>query len=71
MAKRFEWDPTKAASNVRKHGIAFDVAALVFADPLVAVDMDRIENGEVRWRAIGVVRATTLIVVHTERTEHD
>jgi hypothetical protein len=27
---RFEWDPAKAASNVRKHGISFDEAVTVF-----------------------------------------
>jgi len=30
---RFEWDPAKAASNLRKHGVSFEIAALVFADP--------------------------------------
>ena len=27
-----EWDDEKAASNLRKHGIAFDEAATVFQD---------------------------------------
>jgi len=71
VAQRFEWDPVKAASNIRKHGIAFDVAALVFSDPLVVIDQDRVENGEYRWRAVGVVRMTLLVVVHTERTDND
>ncbi len=30
----FEWDPIKAASNLRKHGVSFQEAATVFADPL-------------------------------------
>ncbi len=30
----FDWDPSKAASNLRKHGVSFDEAATVFADPL-------------------------------------
>ncbi|MBX3307844.1 MAG: BrnT family toxin, partial [Nitrospira sp.] len=30
----FEWDPTKAAANVRKHGVTFDEASTVFGDPL-------------------------------------
>ena len=29
----FEWDSTKAESNFAKHGVAFSVAATVFADP--------------------------------------
>lgn len=30
----FSWDPAKAASNRRKHGIDFELAATVFRDPL-------------------------------------
>jgi uncharacterized DUF497 family protein len=29
----FEWDDEKAASNLKKHGIAFEDAELVFFDP--------------------------------------
>jgi uncharacterized DUF497 family protein len=29
----FEWDPTKAAGNVLKHGVSFDEAATIFGDP--------------------------------------
>jgi hypothetical protein len=31
---QFEWDDAKDASNQRKHGINFDLASLVFFDPL-------------------------------------
>lgn len=30
----FEWDPGKAASNLKKHGVRFEEAATVFGDPL-------------------------------------
>jgi len=30
----FDWDPAKAASNLRKHGVRFEEAMLVFVDPL-------------------------------------
>jgi uncharacterized DUF497 family protein len=29
---RFEWDPAKAATNLRKHGVSFDEARAVFSD---------------------------------------
>lgn len=29
---RFEWDPRKAAGNLRKHGVSFDEAQTAFAD---------------------------------------
>jgi uncharacterized DUF497 family protein len=34
MAVTFAWEATKAASNLRKHGISFHEAATVFLDPL-------------------------------------
>ena len=30
----FEWNPSKAESNLRKHGVGFDEATTAFADPL-------------------------------------
>jgi len=36
----FEWDPKKAKSNLKKHGISFDEAASVFDDILAAVYED-------------------------------
>jgi len=29
----FEWDPKKAAANLVKHGVSFDEATTIFADP--------------------------------------
>jgi hypothetical protein len=43
---RFEWDETKAKSNLRKHGVAFEDAMLAFADPYAVSQQDRIEGGE-------------------------
>ncbi|MDX6403152.1 MAG: uncharacterized protein QOH70_607 [Blastocatellia bacterium] len=37
---RFEWDPRKAASNLRKHGVSFEEAASVFNDVLATVYED-------------------------------
>lgn len=31
---KFEWDPPKAAGNIKKHGVAFDEAATVFLDQM-------------------------------------
>ncbi|MGE5183860.1 MAG: BrnT family toxin [Acidobacteriota bacterium] len=55
---RFEWDPSKAATNVRKHGVSFIEAAECFEDPLALVldepgDPDRlILIGESRKRRL-------------------
>jgi uncharacterized protein len=63
---RFEWDQTKAASNLRKHGVSFETAVRVFADPYALVEQDRTENGEERWQTIGNVEGVVmLLVAHT------
>jgi uncharacterized DUF497 family protein len=66
----FEWDEAKARSNARKHGVRFEDAMLVFADPWALVDQDRIEGGELRWQTLGMVGGFVLLLVaHTVRTE--
>ncbi len=40
MALTFEWDARKAAANVAKHGVTFDEALTVFADPLGRLTVD-------------------------------
>jgi len=59
----FEWDPAKAIVNLAKHGVSFELACEVWEDPLYALVPDRIENGEQRWHAIGLVGAVTILVV--------
>jgi uncharacterized DUF497 family protein len=43
---KFSWDPRKADSNVRKHGIAFDEAITVFSDPLALIFDDMVHSEE-------------------------
>jgi uncharacterized DUF497 family protein len=51
----FEWDDGKAASNLAKHGVSFELAREVWSDPLYVVLPDRMEGGEQRWHAIGMI----------------
>jgi uncharacterized DUF497 family protein len=37
MSLDFEWDPKKAAANVKNHGVSFEEAVTVFADPLARI----------------------------------
>ena len=62
---RFTWDPGKARSNRRDHGVSFEVAARVWRDPLHVVLPDRWQEGEEWWHAIGRVGGATLPVVHS------
>ncbi len=66
----FEWDEAKGKINQLKHGISFEVAMLVFADPYALVEQDRIESGERRWQTIGLVGGIVLLLVaHAVREE--
>ncbi len=72
MDIRFEWDPEKASANVAKHGVSFDLAVRVFADPFALSVQDRIEGAEYRWQTIGLVEGWLLLLVaHTVRDEID
>lgn len=72
MKTTFEWDITKAESNLRKHRVSFETAARVFADPFALVEQNRIENGEYRWQTLGVVEGYLLLLVaHTVRDDED
>ena len=59
----FEWDAAGARSNVAKHGVSFELAREVWADPLHVVLPERIEGGELRWHAVGEVGAVVILVV--------
>ena len=62
---RFEWDEIKAASNLAKHGVSFELAQAVWDDPLHAILPDRVVDDEQRWHAVGLVGALmVLVVVH-------
>lgn len=66
----FEWDEAKARTNERKHGVRFDDAILVFADPYALIEQDRIEGGELRWQTIGLAGGVVLLLVaHTIQEE--
>ncbi len=64
-----EWDPRKAATNLRKHRVSFEEAATVFRDTLSATAADPDHSvGEDRYVTFGVsVRGRLLVVAHTER----
>jgi uncharacterized DUF497 family protein len=72
MKIRFEWNPAKAESNLRKHHVSFETATRVFADPFALVKQDRIENGGHRWQILGLVDGYLLLLVaHTIRYDED
>lgn len=64
----FVWNRTKAMANRRKHGVTFEEAATVFADPLAKVRVDRAApHSERRMQIMGYsLFGRLLLVVHVE-----
>jgi len=55
-----------ARANRKKHGVSFEVASLVFDDPLHISLQDREVDGEERWQTIGMIaNLHVLVVAHT------
>jgi hypothetical protein len=65
----FEWDPKKAAINLRRHGVSFQEAATVFSDPLsITVPDPDHSTEEDRYLIIGQSHShRPLIVSHAEQ----
>ena len=61
---RFEWDPKKAADNLRKHKVSFEDAKTVFSDEqaLLIDDPDHSEE-EDRFVLLGLSQSLRLLVV--------
>ncbi len=64
----FAWDPTKAAANLKKHGVDVREAATVFDDPLSVTFPDTGHSvSEHRFLMIGAsARGRLLVVSHAE-----
>ena len=65
----YGWNPGKAASNLRRHGVSFDEALTVFLDPLARTfpDPDHSEE-ERRFITIGLsLRQRILFLAHADR----
>ena len=61
---RFEWDPVKAAANLRKHKITFEVAKTVFYDDFAIQFFDTEHSSdEDRFLLLGMSSDTRLLLV--------
>ena len=67
---KFEWDPRKAAANVRKHGVSFVDAITVFADPLAKIHDDP-DHSEAEAREIIVGHASAGLLLLVSFQERD
>jgi len=69
----FEWDPRKAKSNRRKHGVTFEEAATAFLDP-DGLDGEDLEHSEVETRRLRLAKSSlgrVLLIAYTVRRRND
>lgn len=66
---KLDWDSSKAAANLQKHGVSFHEAGTVFGDPMALTFDDPDHSlGEARFLTFGLSRARRfLIVSYTQR----
>ncbi len=66
---KFEWDINKEKINIQQHGITFEQASYVFADPFALNKYDdEHSEDEDRWILLGnFLNEAVLVVVHTFR----
>ena len=64
MGYVFDWDPDKAESSLRKHGVSFEEASTVFGDPLALLMTDPDHSAEEeRHVLLGTSTCQRLLVV--------
>ena len=63
---QFDWDETKNIVNIRKHGIDFSDVPAVFDKPMLILQDNRNDYGEVRWVGIGLLIEQVSVVIYTE-----
>jgi uncharacterized DUF497 family protein len=68
---QFEWNPDKARSNLKKHGVSFNEASTVFNDPFSVTFPDPDHSfGEERYVIIGLSSANRILIVpHKDRAD--
>ena len=65
-----EFDPAKAKTNFRKHGVSFAHAEQALRDPMALTIEDPDSRGEQRFVTLGTdAVGRVLVVIHTQREE--
>jgi hypothetical protein len=67
----FEWDASKARTNLAKHQVSFEEARTLLNDPLLLTVIDDFHSkDEGRFISLGrSARGRILLLIHTERYE--
>lgn len=70
MEIRFVYDPAKNRLNIKKHGISFETAKLIFDGPIYTQEDFRYDYGEIRMKTTGRLPSMViLVVIHVDFDE--
>lgn len=62
---KFEWDKRKSIANLKKHGLDFETAALIFNDPHIVSSIDaRFNYEEERWQSLGAIEDAIVFIIY-------
>ena len=62
----FEWDQEKRKINYEKHGIYFDLAELIFQNPILSKVDQRKDYGEKRVTGLGLLSGRVVVIIFTK-----
>ncbi|HHJ14531.1 MAG TPA: BrnT family toxin [Gammaproteobacteria bacterium] len=65
----YEWDDSKAASNLCHHGITFELIVDFAWDKAIIIEDERKDYGESRWVAYGPIGERLYCLVFTVRVD--
>ena len=68
-ASRYEWDSTKAASNLARHGVAFDAVLGFDWSSAIEAEDRRYDYGETRMQALGKIAGRYHVLVYALRND--
>ena len=68
LAMKIVWDEAKRRVNIKKHGLDFADARLVFAGVTYTFEDSRFDYGEQRFITLGMLHDIVLVIAHTEAT---
>ena len=69
----FSWSKEKNRENIKKHGLSFQEAVLVFLDPYLIIRHDEAHStmDETRWKGFGVLNNDLLLaIIFSEEKEN-
>lgn len=66
---KFTWDEAKRKINLKKHGLDFADAEVVFAGLTATIIDDRFDYEEERFITIGWLGGKIVVIAHTEHSD--